>query len=551
MEHSKLGDVIKLDIATKGFCRRAILVLCSGLLVLAMTPTLAFAGKCSDDIEYPSADGVTNPCAEIRISEEFFYLWSYDGVDGTVPVFDQPAYRDSHQLSVTLIGEDPGRPCDDKVAYFSMLLCNAVVDHETGLVTKTGSGPANIVIVTSSGVSKTINCTAVTVPSSLALSTESLILESGSFETLASSASSVIVWSSSDTDIATVSDSGLVTALRPGTATITASSTAYGVTASNTCDVTVMGPYGLIGTDRYDTAVKIAEATYATPGGVIIATGEGFADALAASSLAGILDYPIVLTASNALSETTRSYLEDNNSIQEIIVVGGTGAISNEVFQELVTYGNAKRLSGPDRIATADAIFSYVENLSCCDWSSTAIVTDGYKYADALSISPYAVATDSPIFLAQNGALSGEDFLKLSQFENIIIVGGTGAVSSDTESSLKKSVGSSNVKRLGGVDRYETSSLIAEYAVASGVLSYRTVAVTTGQNYPDALAGSIFCGKNEATLILADSAKRYSNGERCVATLGAHVSEVVNIVYLGGSVSEVVKSHMMIRLGWQ
>lgn len=51
----------------------------------------------------------------------------------------------------------------------------------------------------------------------------------------------VVSWTSSDTDVATVSDAGLVTGVANGTATITAKITVYGIEYTDTCAVTVSG----------------------------------------------------------------------------------------------------------------------------------------------------------------------------------------------------------------------------------------------------------------------------------------------------------------------
>ncbi|MDE6050010.1 MAG: Ig-like domain-containing protein, partial [Paramuribaculum sp.] len=74
-----------------------------------------------------------------------------------------------------------------------------------------------------------------------------------------------VTWSSSDEDVATVSASGFVTAIKPGKATITAT-TANGLTAS--CEVTVTAkPAGIDGVDSDDAQVWVEGGKIVAPDG--------------------------------------------------------------------------------------------------------------------------------------------------------------------------------------------------------------------------------------------------------------------------------------------
>src|SRR3712207_1457604 len=56
----------------------------------------------------------------------------------------------------------------------------------------------------------------------------------------------------------------------------------------------------IAGADRYSTAAQVALATFAPDlDNIIVASGENFPDGLAASGLAGAVDAPVLLTASN------------------------------------------------------------------------------------------------------------------------------------------------------------------------------------------------------------------------------------------------------------
>ncbi|NTU88689.1 MAG: cell wall-binding repeat-containing protein [Actinobacteria bacterium] len=304
------------------------------------------------------------------------------------------------------------------------------------------------------------------------------------------------------------------------------------VTASelDACTIT-----DISGDNRFSTAANAALVAYPLgASGVIVATAYDFPDALAASSLAGLLGYPILLTGADVLDPATSAAIKTLNATQAIII-GGEGVISDSVALELgslVGSSNVVRCSGTDRFASAAAVYEYGSKHG--GWSTTAIVATGYGYADALSISPYAAKTHAPIFLTQlDGSLSDSDKTTLGNFTNIIIVGGTGVVSSQTESYLKSKLGTGFVKRLGGENRYATSLLIAKYFTQTSELSWDGAAFSTGVNYPDALVGGALQGKKGSVLLLADTAA--SSGLVAVDEFGHHASELSNICILGGA----------------
>ncbi|NTU89004.1 MAG: cell wall-binding repeat-containing protein, partial [Actinobacteria bacterium] len=93
--------------------------------------------------------------------------------------------------------------------------------------------------------------------------------------------------------------------------------------------------------------------------------------------------------------------------------------------------------------------------------------------------------------------------LTATDFDNVVIVGGIGVVSQDVEGDLSDIFGADNVERFSGDDRYQTSAEIAAFATSHG-LTCGNIAVATGVNFPDALAGGPLCGKNASVLLLVD-----------------------------------------------
>ena len=111
-------------------------------------------------------------------------------------------------------------------------------------------------------------------------------------------------------------------------------------------------PDRISGADRYQTAAKVSASRFAA--GVPVAyvvTGAKFPDALAAGVAAGVERGPVLLTQPTALPPATVAEL-DRLRPAEIVVVGGTGSVSDGVLAQLrgKTSGEVTRVQGPDRV---------------------------------------------------------------------------------------------------------------------------------------------------------------------------------------------------------
>ena len=115
---------------------------------------------------------------------------------------------------------------------------------EDGTVTANHPGTTEIVVTDVSGAVEARCTVTVVVPASdITLSASTLRLAEGSSSAITATVSpynvtdKTVLWSSSDPEVATVSENGTVQALKPGSATITATTKSGGKTAS--CEVTV------------------------------------------------------------------------------------------------------------------------------------------------------------------------------------------------------------------------------------------------------------------------------------------------------------------------
>ena len=268
----------------------------------------------------------------------------------------------------------------------------------------------------------------------------------------------------------------------------------------------------LWGADRYETAAAIAEEFAAELGWidtVIVASGESFADALAATPLARVMNAPILLSPSDSLHAATRDFIQ-RHSITDIIIAGGTSAISLEVESALsgLIGGYLQRVQGANRYGTVVRIARQIEVVDigtfCNDGRRTALLATGEKFADALALSPLAFAGRHPVLLTESDSLSTdvERFLADYSIEQVLIAGGTAAVSAAVEARLV-SLGIS-VQRIWGQDRFETAAEIAE-ALTERCFDADKFGLADGRNFPDALVGGALLGLRKAPLLLTES----------------------------------------------
>ena len=87
----------------------------------------------------------------------------------------------------------------------------------------------------------------------------------------------------------------------------------------------------VVGVDRYDTAVRVAERFLPSTSGVGLASGRAFPDALAGGAHSGALGQPVILVPpTGTLPATVSAYL-GNADVTTAVVYGGSGAVSTAV----------------------------------------------------------------------------------------------------------------------------------------------------------------------------------------------------------------------------
>lgn len=176
-----------------------------------------------------------------------------------------------------------------------------------------------------------------------------------------------------------------------------------------------------------------------------------------------------------------------------------------------------KRLFGNDRYSTSIAISREGWNQS-----DYAILTSGENYPDALSAAPLAKKYNCPIILTSKYSLSNDIMSELKRLnvKEVFVLGGTGVISNDIDSQL--SYINIKVTRLSGIDRYETSSKIAE-----NLGTHDEIFIASGEDFTDALSAAPIASIKNVPILLSPKDNLSRNIVNFINGKSVHKSYVV------------------------
>jgi putative cell wall-binding protein len=248
-------------------------------------------------------------------------------------------------------------------------------------------------------------------------------------------------------------------AISAGVATTLDATPAYNCGGTAIPDTT-LNVQRIAGADRFETAQNAAEFPGLGAAGTlditptdgianpaktaIVASGLNFPDALAAGPLAYAGDccsdsLPMLLTQPGSVPPATLAALT-NLSVVNVVVVGGTAAVSDAAVAQLTAAGyHVRRIAGASRQATAAALATAM--LTEWDYDDDdASFARGDGFADSLT-GATAAGTDGQVVLLTSSptGLSAETSAFVSDWERVVegfdelddfeIYGGTAAVS--------------------------------------------------------------------------------------------------------------------------
>lgn len=267
------------------------------------------------------------------------------------------------------------------------------------------------------------------------------------------------------------------------------------------------------GTDRYETCVNISKKAYKSSEVAILASGQKIQDALASGGVAAKLKAPLLLTQKDRLPSVVLDELKRLN-VKKIILVGGQESISSSLENQLDNIYKVERVSGRDRYETSIKLAEVINK----DTKQENIIVNG-NTVDALTAGAVAAKLNRSIILTNGVNLpEGANRVVNPTSPNNIIIGG---ISSINIEGLKG-------ERIGGSDRYETSTKIAEKYYAGKT---NKALLANGVNSIDALSAiNLVVSENAPVLLTAydsldnDVSKFLENNTNKVYVLGGYQS---------------------------
>lgn len=191
------------------------------------------------------------------------------------------------------------------------------------------------------------------------------------------------------------------------------------------------------GSNSIDTANNLARelSYYSGFNKAILAHGDNFPDALAASPLAGELQIPILFTKTNAIDQSTLDTISDL-AIKEILIVGGPNSVSENVSSQLKAQGlSVKRIGGSNRFETAiEFARDYYPGFD------NVIVASGEKWPDAILGGTIGYKYKAPIVLTTaNSNPPGVEYMTSQVKEGqVIVLGGTDTISQNVYNEIAR-----------------------------------------------------------------------------------------------------------------
>ncbi len=227
---------------------------------------------------------------------------------------------------------------------------------------------------------------------------------------------------------------------------------------------------------------------------------------------------------------------DSSSFIQKAFLWGQRGFIERRFTPDF------HRLDGRNRIETAIE----VSRQGFPTGSRTVLIAAAHDFPDAISGVPLAHALRAPILLSHRSALDPTLVSEITRLNpnNIIVLGGAGAISVEVSDALGRLTNSRGVRigieRIGGANRYDTSALIARrLAEIRGAPS--SAVLVSGEAFPDALAAAPFAARRGYPVILTPP--RQTHASTMAFFADSYIDRVITVGGLGAIEATTVAAY--------
>jgi len=338
------------------------------------------------------------------------------------------------------------------------------------------------------------------------------------------------------------------------------------------------------GPSRVHTSVALSSWAFKHDNQVVIASSEGFADALVAGPLAGSLDSPVLLVPRSGVpGEVVDEILRLD--AETAYLIGGEAVLPAAIEDQLRAWAGITtivRLSGANRFETSAAVAQEVFEREHPTEGLIALgdhLDQAKAFPDALAAAAFGATFEAPVLLVEQTGVPAATLAKLEQrpwADGLVIFGGAGAIPDEVVEQAAvaaASYGSADgdvvapvgVTRLAGTDRFDTARLAAELTLQrwaqalaeDGPSPYADptgweVVMASGRNWPDALGAGAAAAERGALFLLTDD-QTLDAAPATRQFLRDHAADVVHVVVSGGpaAVSDTMLEQLANEVGTQ
>lgn len=257
----------------------------------------------------------------------------------------------------------------------------------------------------------------------------------------------------------------------------------------------------LIGSNRFETAIKISQKGWNKSDNVIVVNKNASIAGVIATPLATTYGAPVLLTDKNStpaniITEIKR--LEAKN----IIVVGSNNDVASGAINELKKTGaSVSSISGNNTSELSLNIAKAIDEKH--DVNKVYVANGANGQIDALTIAAKAGEDKQPIILTEKNSINSSvyNWLKSESLSDAYVIGGENVVSNDVLNKIDSVVSADVSKnRVYGSDRHETNAAVIKKFYHDKNL--RAVFVAKSDELIDALACGPFAAKKQSPILI-------------------------------------------------